>query len=93
MTIMTLTSADVRDRLGTILRQLHNQAQPLIITDQGKAEAVLLSIEQYESMVDLLEDRADEFDSQLGHRIREEREAYVQGEGRDFGEFLAEADA
>ena len=90
---MTLTSADVRDRLGAILRQLHNQAQPLIITEQGKAEAVLLSIEQYESMVDLLEDRADEFDSQLGRRIREEREAYVQGEGRDFGEFLAEADA
>ncbi|MBI5568104.1 MAG: type II toxin-antitoxin system Phd/YefM family antitoxin [Chloroflexi bacterium] len=90
---MTLTSTDVRDRLGVILRQLHNQSQPVVITDQGKAEAVLLSIEQYLSMVDLLEDRADELDVQLGHRIHDEREAYAHGEGRDFEAFLSEADA
>jgi uncharacterized protein (UPF0332 family) len=41
-------------------------------------------IDQYESMIDLLEDREDELDAQLGRRIQEERESYARGEGRDF---------
>jgi hypothetical protein len=43
-------------------------------------------------MVDLLEDRADESDVRLGHRLREEREAYARGEGRDLDAFLAETE-
>ena len=49
-------------------------------------------IDQYESMIDLLEDREDEFDAQLGRRIREERESYARGEGRDFQAVLPEVD-
>jgi hypothetical protein len=41
-------------------------------------------IDQYESMIDLLEDREDELDAPLGRRIREERESYARGERRDF---------
>ncbi|HZY41805.1 MAG TPA: type II toxin-antitoxin system Phd/YefM family antitoxin [Anaerolineae bacterium] len=93
MTVTTLTSTDLRDRLASVLRQLREHPEPVVITERGRAEAVLLSIDQYESMIDLLEDREDEVDAQLGRRIREERESYARGEGRDFQALLPEVDA
>lgn len=41
-------------------------------------------IDQYEPLIDWLEDREDELDAQLGRRIQEEHESYARGEGRDF---------
>jgi len=59
----------------------------------SEAEAVLLPVERYNAMLDLLEDREDELDSALGRRIQEERQAYARGEGRDLESFAAEIEA
>lgn len=40
-------------------------------------------------MLDLLEDREDELDVGLGRRIREERQAYTAGEGRDLADVIS----
>jgi len=90
MTVTILPTNEVRSRIGSLLNRLRETGEPIFISRHGQAEAVLLSVDRYNAMMDLLEDREDELDTALGQRIREEREAYVSGEGRDFEAFVAE---
>jgi prevent-host-death family protein len=90
MTVTILPTNEVRNRIGSLLNRLRETGEPIFISRHGQAEAVLLSVDRYNAMMDLLEDREDELDTALGQRIREEREAYVSGEGRDFEAFVAE---
>ena len=90
MAITILPTSEVRDKIASVLKRLAETQDPIFITRYSKAEAVLLSIERYNAMMDLLEDREDELDTVLGRRIREERQAYARGEGRDFEAFVAE---
>jgi PHD/YefM family antitoxin component YafN of YafNO toxin-antitoxin module len=59
-----------------VLNKLRKNRRPVFITRYGQPEAVLLSMERYKAMLDLLEDREDELDTMLGKRIHEERQAY-----------------
>ena len=43
------------------------------MTRYSRAEVVLLPIDRYSAMMDLLEDREDELDGALGRRLVEER--------------------
>jgi prevent-host-death family protein len=88
--VTILPSNEVQNRIGTLLNRLRETGEPIFISRHGQAEAVLLSMDRYHAMMDLLEDREDELDIALGQRVREEREAYVCGEGRDFEAFVAE---
>jgi len=90
MTVTILSTSEVRDKIAAVLKQLRETGEPVFITRYSKAEAVLLPIERYNAMMDLLEDREDELDTVLGQRIQEERQAYARGEGRDFEAFVAE---
>jgi len=83
MAATIFSTSEVRSKIATILARLQKTKKPVFIARRGKAEAVLLSIERYNAMIDLLEDREDELDMALGQRIREERQAYAAGEGRD----------
>ena len=87
-----LSTSEVRSKIATILTRLRRTRQPIVITRRGKAEAVLLSIERYNAMLDLLEDREDEIDTKLGRRLQEARSDYLVGEGRDLSELIAELD-
>ena len=49
-----------------------------------------MSVDRYSAIMNLLEDREDESDAELGHRVREERAAFAPGQGRDFEAFVAE---
>jgi len=90
MAITILPTTEVRDKMASVLNKLSETGEPVFITRYSKAEAVLLSIDRYNAMMDLLEDREDELDSALGRRLLEEREAHARGEGRDFEAFVAE---
>ena len=90
MTVTVLPANEVRSKIGAILRRLQETEEPIFISRHGKAEAVLLSVDRYNAIMDLLEDRDDELDTALGRRIQEEREAYIRSEGRDFETFVAE---
>lgn len=90
MATLHLPASKVREKIGSILNRLEENGEPVFITRYGKAEAVLLSIDRYTLIMDLLEDREDELDVALGRRIQEERESYSRGEGRDFEDFVAE---
>jgi PHD/YefM family antitoxin component YafN of YafNO toxin-antitoxin module len=87
--VTILPASEVRDRMAAVLKQLSETGQPVFITRYSRAEAVLLSMERYGTMMDLLEDREDELDSALGRRVLREREAHARGEGREFDAFVA----
>jgi len=93
MAATIFSTSEVRSKISTILARLQKTKKPVFIARRGKAEAVLLSIERYNAMIDLLEDREDELDMALGQRIREERQAYAAGEGRDLENLLAGLDS
>ena len=44
-----------RARVGTFIEQVTKTHRPLIITQHGKSAAVLLNVEEYETMLDKLE--------------------------------------
>jgi len=88
MTVTILPTNEVRNKIGSLLNRLRETEEPIFISRHGQAEAVLLSVDRYNAMMDLLEDREDELDTALGQRVREEREAYIRGEGRDFEAFV-----
>ncbi len=90
MTTTVLPTSEVQTKIGAILNKLNETKEPVFISRYGQAEAVLLSLERYNAIMSLLEDREDELDTALGQRIQEEREAFARGEGRNFEAFIAE---
>ncbi|MEQ8162425.1 MAG: type II toxin-antitoxin system Phd/YefM family antitoxin [Smithellaceae bacterium] len=47
--------SDVRTGIASFIKQVHNTKRPLIITQHGKGVAVLLDVNEYESMQEKLE--------------------------------------
>lgn len=90
MTEITLPVNQVHEKMAAALKELAETGGPIFITRHSRAEAVVLSIEQYNAIMGLLEDREDEMDAALGRRVREEREAYGRGKGRPLSAVIAD---
>jgi prevent-host-death family protein len=75
---------DLRQDAAAVLRKLRNSREPLIITQRGRAAAVMLSVEQYE--------RESSERQLLRLLARGEKEIKAE-EGFDLDTVLAEADA
>ncbi|MBM4287897.1 MAG: type II toxin-antitoxin system Phd/YefM family antitoxin [Deltaproteobacteria bacterium] len=79
-----ISISDLRQDAAKVLKQVRDSREPLVITQRGRAAAVLLSVESYE---------AAEHDKELLRLlVRGEREIEA-GEGHDLETVLAEADA
>jgi prevent-host-death family protein len=90
MVVITVTASEVEQRISAVLDQVKASGEPLFIVREGRAEAVVLGVEQYIAMMDLLEDLEDERDAELGRAIAEARAAYRAGRGRDFADFVVD---
>jgi len=76
--------SDLRQNAAKILKQLKDSKEPLIITQRGRAAAVMLSVETFER---------SEHDKELLRLLAKgEREIGI-GEGYDLEAVLAEADS
>ncbi len=76
--------SDLRQDTAKILKQLKDSKEPLIITQRGRAAAVMLSVETFER---------SEHDKELLRLLAKgEREIGI-GEGYDLEAVLAEADS
>lgn len=81
-TIIPIT--DLRQDAAAALKQVKSSRHPVVITQRGRAAAVLLSMEAYER---------NEHERQLLHLLaRGEREIRV-GEGFNLDDVMVEADA
>jgi prevent-host-death family protein len=75
---------DLRQDAAAALKQVKASRQPVVITQRGRAAAVLLSLEAYER---------GEHERQLLHLLARGEREITAGKGFDLDEVLAEADA
>lgn len=76
--------SDLRQDAAKVLKRVRESGEPLIITQRGRAAAVMLSVEAYE--------RSEQNRELLRLLARGEKEIET-GEGHDLDSVLAEADA
>lgn len=90
MAMTTLPLATVRDRLSSLVDEVMRTHDTLTITRNGTPAAVVLSIEDYESIMETLALLNDPVDQE---RLIEAAESLEAGEvttGEDMGELLAQ---
>jgi len=75
---------DLRQDAAAILKKLRNSREPLIITQRGRAAAVMLSVEEYER---------ENSERQLLRLLARGEKEIKAGEGFDLDTVLSEADA
>ena len=76
--------SDLRQDAAKILKQLKNSKEPLIITQRGRAAAVMSGVDAYEKF---------EHEKELLHLLARGDREIEKGEGYDLETVLAEADA
>jgi prevent-host-death family protein len=76
--------SDLRQDAANLLKQLNKNKEPLIITQRGRATAVIIGVDAYE--------KSEHEKELLRLFARGEREIEL-GEGYDLNRVLAEADA
>ncbi|MDI6816063.1 MAG: type II toxin-antitoxin system Phd/YefM family antitoxin [Actinomycetota bacterium] len=84
MAIKILPASEVRGQLSGILKRLAEDKAPIYITQYGKAKAVLMDIERYDALMQLLEDLEDirEFRIAEGEAAQDFEELMTEIEGR-----------
>jgi len=75
---------DLRQDAAAVLKRLRSEKQPLIVTQRGRAAAVIIGIEAYE--------RSEQERELLRLLARGEREM-AKGKGRSLSSVMADADA
>lgn len=76
--------SDLRQDAAKVLKRVRESEQPLIITQRGRAAAVMLSVEAYQR---------SERDRELLRLLARGEKEIETGEGHDLDSVLAEADA
>jgi prevent-host-death family protein len=76
--------SDLRQDAAKLLKQLKNSKEPLIITQRGRAAAVMIGVDAYEKF---------EHEKELLHHLAKGDREIEKGEGYDLETVLAEADA
>lgn len=76
--------SDLRQDAAKVLKQLRNNKEPLIITQRGRAAAVMIGVEAYE--------KSEHEKEILRLLAKGDREIEI-GEGYDLDTVLAEADS
>ena len=78
-----LPVSDLRQNAAKILKKLRDNKEPIIITQRGRAAAVIIGIEAYEK---------SEHDKELLKLLAKGEKEIERGEGYDLDTVLAEAD-
>jgi prevent-host-death family protein len=76
--------SDLRQDAAKVLKRVRDSREPLVITQRGRAAAVMLSVEAYES---------SERDKELLRLLAKGEREIEAGEGYDLDSILADADA
>jgi prevent-host-death family protein len=84
MSVKILASTDVRDHMSQVINDIAQNGHSCFITQYGKAEAVLLSIDRFDELMSLVEDALDEKDELLALRVEQARRSYAKGKGVPF---------
>ena len=75
--------SDLRQGAAALLRKVKDSREPVVVTQRGRAAAVLLSIDEYERR---------EQDKEILKMLVQGEKEIVAGVGHDLDEILADAD-
>ncbi len=75
--------SDLRQDAAKLLKQLQNDKEPLIITQRGRASAVMLGVEAYEKL---------EYEKEILRLLAKGEKEIEAGIGYELDTVLAEAD-
>ena len=75
--------SDLRQDAAKLLKQLRNSKEPLIITQRGRATAVIIGVDAYEE---------SEHEKELLRFLAKGEKEIETGQGYDLDKVLAEAD-
>ena len=84
MLLKIIPVSDLRQGAAKILKQLRDTQEPLIVTQRGRAAAVIVSVEAYEQ---------SEHDKELLRLLAKGDREIEIGKGYDLDTVLAEADS
>ena len=87
---MIRTLTQVRQKISTILKEIGHEQEPCFITQRGQPIAVMMNIEQYNALMDELEDITLENDPIVLKRVQEARANYADKEGISLQDFIAQ---
>ena len=73
-----------------LVHTLRERGARYIVDTQGQALAVLLTLEEYEHYLNLLDDEADSQDDELAARLAQATEHPTGGERQAFRDYLRE---
>ena len=84
MGIQILPSSEVRDHMAAIIKSISKEGTSCFITQYGKAQAVMISVERFNELISLVEDALDEKDELLALRVEEARRSFKKTGGIKF---------
>ena len=73
----------LRPQLSMVLDNVHKKFDRYIVTKRGRPEAILMSVAEYESLIETLE---IESDAALMRRLKKAKAEIRQGKGRPLAE-------
>ncbi len=76
--VNTISVRELRPRLADVLRSIHDRFDRYIITKRGQPEAVIMSIEDYESILETLQIQSDKY---LMRKIKKAEKELKEGKG------------
>ena len=76
--------SELREDVADVLRRVQDSREPLIVTQRGRAAAVMLSIREYER---------GEYERQVLRALARGEQEIAAGVGHDLDSVLEEADA
>jgi prevent-host-death family protein len=84
MLLNIIPVSDLRQDAAKVLKQLRNNNEPLVITQRGRAAAVIISVEAYEK---------SEHEKEILRLLAKGDREIELGDGYDLDTVLAEADS
>ena len=76
--VNTISVRELRPRLSDVIKRIHSKFDRYVITRRGKPEVVMISVEDYESILETLE---VESDKELMKRIKKAEKDLKLGKG------------
>ena len=85
--VNTISVRDLRPKLADVLNDIHTKFDRYVITRHGKPEVIMMSIEDYEGLLETLE---IESDPALVKRLKKAQEDMKKGRGKSLDQIHKE---
>jgi len=75
----TISSIEMKDKLDEVLWDIQGSKEPYLIKQENEPAAVLVSLLEWEKLIDALEIAAEQADEEFQTSLRESRKDYEMG--------------